>query len=245
MLDEHIERLFRSGAMISMDIKKTPDAIKKAVYKTLKANKLADAVVRISISRGKGPMGLDPDLCKKPTFVIITSRFREYPQWYYRNGIKISVVNTRRNFRGALNPQIKSLNFLNNILAKIEAKNRGAFEAVMLNYEGYLAEGTVTNVFFVRDGILYTPGLDTGILDGITRKIIIECAAKSGIQVREGRFRKRSLYNADEVFISNTTMEVMPVSRIDEVKISTAAGKITKILRNAYTKRVDDYISNN
>lgn len=241
-IDEHIERLFRSASMLDLKMPKTHGSIKKAVYDTLKANDQVEAVIRITISRGAGPVGLDPELCPRPTFVIISKEFKEYPKTYYIKGLNIAIVNTRRNFKGALDPQIKSLNFLNNILAKIEAKKRGAYEAVMLNYRGYVAEGTVTNIFFIKERTLCTPGLDVGILDGITRRIILDAAIELGIKVKEGHFRKDELYRASEVFISNTTMEVLPVSVIDNMKIDKKPGRITKALQQAYKKKVAEYI---
>ncbi len=239
---EHIGRLFRSASMIGLAVPMSPEGIERAVYSTMEANGQKDAVIRITVSRGPGPVGLDPALCPGPTFVIISSDFRRYPPRYYRKGVGIAVVNTRRNFRGALDPKIKSLNFLNNILAKREAIDRGAYEAVMLNYRGYIAEGTVTNVFFVKDGILCTPSVDVGILDGITRGLIIDIAGDVGIEVSEGRFRKEALYNAQEVFISNTTMEVMPVAEVDDTKIADSPGRLTRLLHRAYRKNVSEYI---
>jgi branched-chain amino acid aminotransferase len=241
-IDEHIERLFRSASMLDLKIPKTHGSIKKAVYDTLKANDQNEAVIRITISRGAGPLGLDPGLCPRPTFVIIANEFRGYPKKFYIKGVNIAIVNTRRNFKGALDPQIKSLNFLNNILAKIEAKKRGAYEAVMLNYRGYLAEGTITNIFFIKERKLCTPGLDVGILDGITRRIILDAAIELGIKVKEGHFRQNELCCASEVFISNTTMEVLPVSVIDNMKIGKKPGRITKALHQAYKKKVAEYI---
>lgn len=241
-IDEHIERLFRSASMLDLEIPKTHESIRKAVYDTLKANDQNEAVIRITISRGPGPIGLDPGLCPRPTFVIISNEFREYPKTYYIKGVNIAIVNIRRNFKGALNPQIKSLNFLNNILAKIEAKKRGAYEAVMLDYRGYIAEGTITNIFFIKERTLCTPGLDVGILDGITRRIILDAAIELGIKVKEGHFRQNELYRASEVFISNTTMEVLPVSVIDNIKIGKKPGRITKALHQAYKKKVVEYI---
>jgi branched-chain amino acid aminotransferase len=242
MFDEHLDRLYRSASMISLKIPKTPGAIKAAVCKTMSANGHKDAVIRISISRGQGPIGLDPGLCPVPTFVIMCGRFKKYPEQYYEKGVRIAIVDTRRNFRGALNPQIKSLNFLNNILAKIEANERGAYEAVMLNYRGYLAEGTITNIFFVKGDTLCTPGIDVGILDGITRRVIIDAAKDLGLRVREGHFRKKDIYDAREVFISNTTMEVMPVAAADNIRTGRGPGKITRALHEAYKKKVDEYI---
>lgn len=244
MLDEHMERLFRSASMIGLEINKTPGAIAKAVYETIKANKHKEAYVRITVSRGEGPIGLDPALCPVPTFIIMSKEFGGYPARYYQKGVNVAVVNTRRNYNRSLDPSIKSLNFLNNILAKTEAKDRGAYEAIMLNYRGYVAEGTISNVFFVKDGVLCTPATGVGILDGITRRIILEIAVGSGIETREGRFRREDMYNAQEMFISNTTMEVMPVSKVDDVRIGKGPGRITKMLRKAYKKKVSDYIRN-
>jgi len=244
-IEEHIDRLFRSALLIKLSIPKTPDEIKNAIYKTLRANKLKEAFIRITISRGPGPIGLDPELCPEPTFVIISNPFKEYPREYYQKGVKIAIVNVRRNFRRALDPKIKSLNFLNNILANIEAKNRGAYEAIMLNYRGYIAEGTVTNIFFVKNNTLCTPALNVGLLDGITRRTILEIAKELGIKTKEGRFRCEDVYNAQEVFISSTTKEIMPVAEVDNVKIDRGVGKITKMLHQAYKEKVVEYIEKN
>ncbi|GBE04819.1 MAG TPA: branched-chain-amino-acid transaminase [Nitrospirae bacterium] len=242
MIDEHIERLFRSAEMIGLKLPKTHENIRKAIYRTLTANRQKNAYTRISVSRGPGPIGLDPALCPKPTFVIISNPLKGYPAKYYQKGVKIAVVSTRRNFKNSLNPKIKSLNFLNNILAKIESINRGAYEAIMLNYQGYLAEGTITNIFFVKNNILHTPSLDLGILDGITRRIILDCAKELKIKTKEGRFKREDLYRAREVFISNTTMEVMPVTTVDNKKTGKESGRITRMLHSAYKKYIKTYI---
>ena len=250
MLDEHVKRLYRSASRIRLGIPKNIAEIKSAIYETLKANSLRNAYVRLTVSRGYGPIGLDPGLCKEPTFVIIADEFREYPEKYYKNGIKLIIAGTRRNLKEAVNPQIKSLNFLNNILAKIEAKQKGAYEAVMLNARGYLTEGTICNIFFVTPpipplsrggggGVLCTPSVDCGILDGITRKIILESAAANGLKIKEGKFKKDDIYNASEVFITNTTMEVMPVCKVDGKRYKV--GPITKLLRGEYKKQVMNY----
>ena len=244
-IDEHISRLFRSASMIGLKIPKTHENIKKAVYKTIKTNKHNEAYIRLSVSRGPGPIGLDPELCPKPTFVIMSIAFKDYPKAYYQKGVKISIVNIRRNFEGALNPRIKSLNFLNNILAKIESKKRGAYEAIMLNHRKHVAEGTITNIFFVNSNVLCTPSVDVGILDGITRRIILDTAKKLKIKTKQGKFTRKHVYRAQEVFISNTTMEVMPVSEVDGIKIGKGIGKITKILHSAYKKQVADYLKGN
>ena len=244
-LNEHIDRLFRSASLIKLQLPKTREEIGGAVYETIRANRLKEAYVRITVSRGKGPIGLDPALCPKPAFVIIANPFKDYPPSYYKKGVKAVVVKTRRNFKGALDPQIKSLNFLNNVLAKTEAIACGAYEAVMLNYKGYVAEGTISNIFFVKDKVLCTPSVEAGILDGITRRIIIDIANEMGIKVKEGRFRPDDIYEADEVFISNTTMEVMPVKKFDDAKFSVSTGGITKAIHKAYRAIVREYIREN
>jgi len=244
MLDEHIRRLYRSASFIKLKIPKTATEIKSAIHKTLKANSLKNAYVRLTISRGTGKIGLDPALCEKPTFVIVTNEFKDYPASFYKKGVSLIIPSVRRNLREALNPQIKSLNFLNNILAKIESKKKKAYEALMLNSEGHLAEGTICNVFFVlkkkNKAILCTPSLDCGILDGITRNIVIELAKKDGIAVKEGRFTKADISRASEVFITNTTMEVMPVRKVDFT--SFKVGAVTKLLQEAYKEEVKKYL---
>src|SRR5512139_1469458 len=185
MLSRHIKRLQRSAHLIRLEAPEK-ERLTDAVYATLEANNLSDAYIRITLSRGKGPIGLDPGLCKKHTLVVIAEPFREYPAPCHERGVHFIFAKTRRNLAEAVDPKIKSLNFLNNILAKMEAKERGAYEAVMLNAAGFLTEGTVCNIFFVRHGILYTPSVAAGILDGITRELVIGLARKNGIKVEEG-----------------------------------------------------------
>ena len=243
MVDEHIKRLFRSGDLIKLKINLSHEGIKKAIYNSLKKNNLKDAYIRLSISRGQGEIGLDPELCKKPTFVIIAKQFKEYPEELYLRGVKISIVKTRRNTPEALNPKIKSLNFLNNILAKIEAKEAGAYEAIMLNYKGYLTEGTITNIFFIKDNSLFTPSIEAGILDGITRDLIIRVAERKGIKVTEGLYTPENIYDADETFITNTTLEILPVIKIDKNVIGKGIpGSVTKDLHRSYKEEVERYL---
>ncbi len=241
-IDEHIQRLMSSAAMIGLEVPKSSDGIKKAVYETVRANKQKDAVVRITVSRGAGPLGLDPGLCPEPTFVIMAHEFHPYPRKYNQKGLSIAIVNTRRNYDKALDPQIKSLNFLNNILAKIEAKKMDVQEAIMLNYRGYVSEGTVSNIFFVRDNALCTPSLNVGLLGGITRSIILTIAGQSGIRLKERQFKPGELYKAEEIFISNSTMEIMPVREINGKIISDTPGQVTKKLRRGYGRVVRDYV---
>jgi len=243
MFEEHLRRFERSAAMISLTTPLTESALRAAVMETLEKNDLKDASVRISLTRGAGPLGLDPALCPQPTLVIYAHPFSQYPAGLYEEGVRVMIARTRRNYREALNPQIKSHNFLNNILAKIESKNGDYFEAIMRNIEGHLAEGTVTNVFFVKHGILCTPDIEVGLLDGITRGLLLRLALEVGMKVREGRFRPGDIKNADEVFISNSLMEVMPVTYVGTEMI--AAGKVghwTLKLLEAYRGAVQEYI---
>ena len=240
MREKHLERLGRSASLTKLVV---PDTgfITDAVRRTLEANKLSNAYVRVTVSRGKGPVGLDPALCKEPTFVVIAEPFHEYPEHLYKNGVKLIIANTRRNLVEAINPKIKSLNFLNNIFAKVEAKERGAYEAIMLNVEGVIAEGTVSNIFFVKENVLCTPAPEVGVLDGITRELVISIANKSGVRVSEGRFYPSDLFSASEVFFTNTTSEIMPVSQVEAA--SFKVGKVTKSLHALYKEEVSRYIA--
>lgn len=242
MLDEHFERLYRSASMVGLTIPKKIDEIKVAIYETLDGNALKNAYIRLTISRGYGPIGLDPDLCEKPTFVIIAQEMKDYPRDYYEHGIKTIISDTRRNLAEAINPRIKSLNFLNNILAKTEAKKKDAYEAIMLNASGHLAEGTISNLFFYKDNVIHTPSIDCGILDGITRKVALDIAVREGFMINEGKFTKKDIYAAEEVFITNTTIEVMPVKQVDDVHYR--AGNASKLLHKAYRNEVDAYVRN-
>ena len=239
MSERHLQRLGRSASLLKLKIPEKKH-IMHSVHETMDANKLSDAYIRITVSRGKGPVGLDPALCKETSFVVFAEEFRKYPEIYYRDGVSLIIAKTRRNFIGALDPRIKSLNFLNNILAKIEAKDREAYEAVMLNPQGFLAEGTISNIFFVKDGRLCTPSVEAGILDGITRGLVINLAKKNGIKVKEGLFGPEDILDATEVFFSNTTSEVMPVSMVENKVYGV--GKITKKLRRLYKEEVKRYL---
>jgi branched-chain amino acid aminotransferase len=242
MIDEHMKRLLRSASFIGLTLPKTPDEMKNSIYETLQANGHRDAYLRLTISRGEGPVGLDPELCPFPTYFVLSEPLKPYPKRYYDEGIRLSITSTRRNLKEALNPQVKSLNFLNNILAKIEAKRAGADEALMLNREGYLAEGTVSNIFFVRDGTLCTPSIHCGILDGITRNVVLDLARRLDIKIHEGEFTPDDLLAAREVFITSTIMEVMAVGMINNTPFKP--GEMTRSLAAQYSKEVDAYVQN-
>ena len=241
MIDEHFARLQRSADLIKLAIVKDANQLKAALYETLAANSLKGAYVRITVSRGYGPIGLDPDLCKEATLVIIAEDMKDYPKSYYEKGIQVIIARTKRNLSEALNPQIKSLNFLNNILAKMEAKEKDAYESLMLNVLGHITEGTISNVFFYRDGVLCTPSTACGILDGITRQVILTLAVREGFTVKEGKFTVEDIAAAQEVFLTNTTMEVMPVNRVDEIRYDV--GEVARTLRKAYRNEVRAYVA--
>jgi branched-chain amino acid aminotransferase len=236
---EHMVRLNRSATMMGLTLPLDEDGIYRAVHETLEENALKDAYIRISVSRGPGEIGLDPELCSKPTFIIIAKQFSDYDPQMYRDGVKVSVVQTRRNHPECLNPAIKSTNFLNNIFAKMESKRADAFEGIMLNHASYVAEGTISNVFIVKDGALITPPLIAGILEGVTRDLVMKLAAGLGITVYEELFTEVQLWQADEVFITNTTMEIMPVTRVDDQVVGMGApGELTRRLASAYKEEV-------
>jgi len=236
-LREHIDRLYESAHTIMLNIPLSKEEMIKAVIDTLKANRLKDAYIRIVVTRGEGDLGLDPRKCKKPNIFIITDKIVLYPEKYYREGLEIITVPTQRNIPEALNPQIKSLNYLNNILAKIEAINCGVEEAIMLNFSGYVAECTGDNIFIVKDKVLITPPPYVGILKGITRDTVMKLAEKDGIEVKEIVITRHDLYNADECFLTGTAAEIIPVVKIDSRIIGEGKpGKITKRLMREFKK---------
>jgi branched-chain amino acid aminotransferase len=239
LLKKHLARLKHSADAISLTLPLPLDKIGDALNESVSINKLREAYVRLHISRGPGEIGLDPALCAAPTMVITAKPFHDYPTAYYEHGVSVAIVTTRRNHPLALPPSIKGTNFLNNILAKIEAIHARAYEGIMLNWEGYVAEGTISNLFMVRKGVLYTPHLDTGILEGVTRDLVLRLAKRKKVPVREAMLRPKDILSADECFITNTTMEIMPVTAIDKKKIGKGKpGPVTAALHQAYQKEV-------
>jgi branched-chain amino acid aminotransferase len=214
-LKEHIDRLFCSAKAILLEIPMSHAELMKATVATIRANKLRDCYVRLVVTRGVGNLGLNPRSCKKPTVIIIAGKIQVYPPSLYERGMDIVTVPTTRNLHSALNPAIKSLNYLNNILAKIEANNAGVEEAVMLNSEGFVAECTADNLFIVKNGELFTPPLSAGALYGITRQTVIELAQEAGLKVSEPNLTRYDLFCADECFLCGTGAEIMPVIKID------------------------------
>ena len=230
-LAEHVERLYQSAKAIRLNIPLAAAEMTAAIEETLTANQLTDAYIRVVVTRGVGTLGLDPDKCAPPQTIIIADSIVLYPEELYRDGLEIVTVSTVRNHPAALNPRIKSLNYLNNILAKIEGKNAGVLEALMLNAEGFVAECTGDNIFIVTDRVLRTPPITAGILEGITRNTCVELARQAGTVVREENLTQYDLYCADECFLTGTAAEVIPVVKIDGRTVGTGEpGPLTKDL---------------
>lgn len=239
---EHIDRLYDSARAISMEIQLTKDELKDAVINTLKANNLKDSYIRLVVTRGVGKLGLNPFNCIKPQIIIITDFIQLYSKELYEKGLNAIIVSTIRNHSNALNPNIKSLNYLNNILAKIECINAGATEGIMLNKDGYVAEGTGDNIFIVKNNEVLTPHASAGILIGITRNVVMDLAKEAGMTVREEQLTQNDLYNADECFLTGTAAEIIPVVNLDGRKIASGTpGKVTLSLLKKYQELTTQY----
>ncbi len=220
-LKDHIDRLYDSAAVIALQIPLTKEEMTQVVIDTCAKNELADSYIRLVVSRGPGDLGLNPRNCPKPTLICIASKITLYPAENYTNGLQIVTASTTRNAIGALNPRIKSLNYLNNILARIEAFKAGTVEALMLNDEGYVVECTGDNVFLWRGGKLITPPTWMGALEGITRKKVLELAREMEIPVCEEPISRFDVYSADEMFLTGTAAELIPVVEVDNRKIGS------------------------
>jgi len=234
-LKEHIDRLYASAKAILLEIPLSHAGMMKATIETIRANKLRDCYVRLIVTRGVGTLGLNPRSCKTPSVIIIAGKIHIYPPALYAKGMEIITVPTTRNLVSALNPAIKSLNYLNNIMAKIEANNAGYEEAVMLNAEGLVAECTVENIFIIKAGQVFTPPLSAGALYGITRGTVMELAGELGVKVSETNLTRYDLFNADECFLTGTGAEIMPVIKIDGRVIGDGRpGALTRKLTKEY-----------
>lgn len=241
-LNEHIDRLYDSAKAILLEIPCSKKELIDAVVKTCLENKVFDnGYIRLVISRGVGDLGLNPFKCKKSSVIIIASEISMYPEEFYEKGLKIVTVPTRRNLSEALSPRVKSLNYLNNILAKIEALNNGVEEAVMINQQGYVSECTGDNIFYIKNNELVTPSTEMGILEGITRDVVMEIAEKTGLKVLEKPFTRYDLYTADECFVTGSAAEIAPVVEIDRREIGSGkVGALTKKLITLFK----EYVSN-
>jgi branched-chain amino acid aminotransferase len=247
MRDEHLLRLFRSaeaiGLTIPIPLEEWPDILHEAMARNKVGTDQQDAYLRITVSRGAGDIGLNPALCPSPTVVVMAKPLVPSASDLYETGVTIIVAFTKRNLPSALPPQIKALNFLNNILAKREALAVGAFESVLLNWEQHLTECTISNLFFVANGRLRTPALECGLLDGITRGIVIRLAEELHIRIEEGHFTVDQLYRTDECFLTNTSMEIMPVSMVDTRRIPCGKpGSITSKLKARFLETRERFL---
>jgi branched-chain amino acid aminotransferase len=238
-LREHVARLYQSAGAILLQIPMTEEEMEAAVVDAVRINEKGSGYIRLIVTRGEGPLGIDPGTCKKATVVIIVSDIQLYPEEYYRKGIQIITASTRRVPPECLDPRIKSLNYLNNILAKIEARQAGCFEAVMLNTSGFVAECTADNIFIVKDKMLLTPAAHQGALEGITRAVVIQAARSLGLASSETTLAPYDLYNADECFLTGTGAEIVPVVKIDGRVIGNGApGPVTEKVIQSFRNSV-------
>jgi branched-chain amino acid aminotransferase len=234
-LKEHLDRLYYSAKAILLTIPMSREKIAAAVIESCRQNKIRNGYIRLVVTRGVGTLGLNPNSCKNPSVIVIAHKIQVYPPELYARGMAIVTVPTVRNLHSALNPAIKSLNYLNNILAKIEANNAGVEEAVLLNSEGFVSECTADNIFIIKQNKLFTPPLSAGALYGITRGVVMELARESGIEVSEPNLTRYDLFNADECFLTGTGAEIMPIVKIDGRVIGSGKpGPLTKKLVGEY-----------
>jgi branched-chain amino acid aminotransferase len=228
-LEEHTRRLYDSARALLLNVPITPQEMIRATVETVRANALRDGYIRTVITRGVGPMGLSPYKCPKPSVFIIAASIQLYPDSAYETGLVMATVATRRPRHDILPPQVKSLNYLNNIMAKVEAIQAGAEEGLMLNDQGLVAECTGDNIFVVRDGTISTPPLSAGALDGITRRVVVEIAGDLGVPLRERDLTRHDIYTADECFLTGTAAEVIAAVKLDQRVIGTGKpGPITQ-----------------
>jgi len=234
-LEAHLKRLYESAKVIRLNIGITPQQMADATQATVKANNIVDGYIRLVVTRGVGTLGINPLNCKKPQIVIIADKIQMYPQELYEKGLKVISACTIRNHPLAIPPQVKSLNYLNNVLAKIESLDAGVAEAIMFNHEGFVAEASGDNIFILKNGILYTPPIQAGCLEGITRAVVMRIAEQEKISVVEKNLTRFDLYVADEFFLTGTAAEVIGVVEIDGRKVANGKpGKTTRLLRERF-----------
>lgn len=235
---EHLQRLYDSAKTVAIKIPYPIDEMEKIMIDTIRRSKMTDCYIRLVVSRGVGDLGLDPRKCLKPSVVVIVDTISLFPAELYDRGIDVIIASTRKNFMESVNPNVKSLNYLNNILAKIEAVNAGVPEAIVINVHGYVTEGTADNIFVVKDGLIKTPPSYAGILVGITRNAIMEIAAEMGMPVKETNMTSFDLYTADEIFLSGTGAEMIPVISVDRREIGNGKpGHIYRTLLETFRAR--------
>jgi branched-chain amino acid aminotransferase len=234
-LEAHLRRLYESAKVLRMAIAMTKEEMSKAVEATVAANNLSDGYIRLVVTRGVGTLGLNPFVCKNAQVFIIADKIQLYPEQLYETGLKVVSAVTVRNHPLAIPPQIKSLNYLNNIIAKIEALDNNVPEAIMYNHEGFVAEATGDNVFIVRRGVMYAPPAEAGALEGITRAVVIRLAKQEGIEVVEKNLTRFDLYVSDELFLTGTAAEVIGIVEMDGRVIGDGKpGPVTRLLREKF-----------
>jgi branched-chain amino acid aminotransferase len=227
-LDEHVDRLWHSARAIALDVPMSKSELIVATLETIRQNDLHDGYIRLIATRGVGSLGLSPESCRRPSIIIIAATIVLYPEELYQKGLTMVTCSTRRTSPAALNPRIKSLNYLNNILAKLEAQNANAGEGLMLNEQGYVAECSGDNIFIVKSGEILTPHINAGILSGVTRAVVFELAKQHEIPVLERDLTRYDIYTADECFLTGTAAEVIPAVQLDRILIGTGQpGPIT------------------
>ena len=230
-LEEHIDRLFDSARAIALNIGLDKPAVIEATLETIRQNKLQDGYIRLVVTRGVGDLGLNPMLCPKASMIIIASKITLYSAEKYENGLDVVTCSTRRIPHGALSPMVKSLNYLNNVMAKIEAQNAGAGEGLMLNEQGFVSECTGDNIFIIKNGVISTPPIAAGALAGVTRAVVFDLAAELGIPIREPMMTRYDIFTADECFLTGTAAEVIPAVKLDTRPIGDGKpGPITQRL---------------
>ncbi len=234
---QHLERLFRSAELIGLSISHSAESLEQAILDTLAANNLNAGYVRLTISQGVTTPGSNLS-SETPTVLIVAKPLTPYPDTLYKNGASAVVSEIRRNVDSPV-PRIKSLNFLENILARTAAREAGTLESILLDTDGYVVEGSMSNLFFVKDGVLHTPSTECPILPGITRAVTLEIAAKNDIPIREGKWKLKALLEADEAFLTNSLMELMPLVKVDSVRISEQPGSMTQLLARLYKRQVE------
>lgn len=234
-LDEHLERLYESARSVAIEIPMTLEVLREKTLETLRRNGLKDSYIRLMVTRGVGDLGLDPRKCSKASVIIITDTIKLYPAEAYENGLRIIIASTRKNSPDCLSPRIKSMNYLNNIMAKLEAIGAGVAESVMLDKNGFLTECTSENIFLVKDRVLYTPTSVVGILEGITRSAVMELAEQAGLEVQMAFLTPHDLYTADESFVTGTGAEILPVVEVGTRKIGDGkVGPVTRQLLSSF-----------
>jgi branched-chain amino acid aminotransferase len=242
LLDEHVERLYDSAKAIALSIPMTQAEMAAAVVRTCHANGMENGYIRLVITRGAGTLGLNPYVCKTPEVIIIAAGIQLYPPELYETGMRVVTVGTVRNHPEALNPRIKSLNYLNNVMAKIEAINSGVLECIMLNPQGQVAEASGDNIFVIKKGVLKTPPVWCGALDGITRRAVMNIAAEAGLTVREEPMQRYDLFTSDEMFLTGTAAEVIAVTNVDRRDVGTGQpGPITRDLQRRFKEYVKEH----